>query len=54
MTVYIIKKDLQEHKATILDIIELENPSYTGLYLAQELIKVTDTYNITKVVISVT
>ena len=54
MTVYIIKKDSQEHKATILDIIKLKNPSYTSLYLAQELIKVTDVYNITKAVISVT
>jgi hypothetical protein len=54
VTVHIIKKDSWEHKATILDIIELENPSYTGLYLAQELIKVTDAYDITKAVISVT
>jgi hypothetical protein len=54
VTVHIIKKDSWEHKATILDIIKLENPSYTGLYLAQELIKVTDAYDITKAVISVT
>lgn len=43
-----------ERRSTILDIIELENPVHCGLYLAEELVKVTDTFDITKSVISVT
>jgi hypothetical protein len=43
-----------EHKSTLLDIIELENPVHSGLYLAAELLKVTNNYGITHTIISVT
>ena len=38
----------------ILDIIELENSVNCGLYLAEEWVKVTDTFDIIKSAISVT
>lgn len=39
---------------SILDVVELINPSHTGKYLAQKLFEVTNDFGITKAIISVT
>ena len=38
----------------LLDIIELENPIYSGKYLVEKLLEVTDCLNITRAIISIT
>ncbi|TEY36874.1 hypothetical protein BOTCAL_0540g00020 [Botryotinia calthae] len=39
---------------SILDVVELRNPSHTGKYLAQKLFEVTNDFGITKAIISIT
>ena len=46
------KNGIQE--ALLLDIIELTNPIYSGVYLAEKLLEVTERLNITCAIISIT
>ena len=43
-----------EQKSQVLDIVELTNPVYSGAYLAKELIKATDSFNITQSIVAIT
>jgi hypothetical protein len=38
----------------VLNVVELKEPSYTGAYLYYELVKVTDFYDITKAIFTIT
>jgi hypothetical protein len=38
----------------VLNVVELKEPSYTGAYLYYELVKVTDFYDIIKVIFTIT
>ena len=38
----------------MLNVVELKEPSYTGAYLCYKLVKVTDFYDITKVIFTIT
>lgn len=43
-----------EHQSDILDIVELTNPVHSGVYLAQEVVKATDFFNITHSIVAIT
>lgn len=43
-----------EQKSQVLDIVELTNPVHSGAYLAKEVIKATDFFNITHSIVAIT
>jgi hypothetical protein len=53
VTGYIITKD-GEHISVLLDIIKLKEAVYNSVYLCDRLIAVTDSFNITNSIVSIT
>jgi len=43
-----------EHKSYILEALELQDPIYSGAYMAQLLLQVTDDFGITNAIFTVT
>jgi hypothetical protein len=54
ITVHIVDKKTWKNISWVLDIIELIEPIHSGHYLCEELLKVTDYYDITKAVFTIT
>ena len=52
VTGHYIKKD-REHVSLLLDILEIDEPIYSGAYLCQKLVEVTDRLEISCVIMSV-
>lgn len=54
ITVHYIDHDTWKNTNFVLDVIELTEPSHSGEYICNELIKVTDFFDITKAVFTIT
>ncbi len=54
VTAHIVEKDSWRNINRVLDVVELLDPIHSSTYLYTELTKITDTFDITKAIISIT